>query len=218
MYVVFLAGGIASGKSTVLRELGRRGAACVDLDALSREVTQAGSPTNERLAKVFGTDVLGDDGTLRRATLARRAFASPENTRLLESIMHPAIRERMRLWLADQDDSALCVVEIPLLDRVEDLIPMADDVLCVVSSLQTRRVRAIERGMTGEDFDARVAQQTSDDYLVRHATTIFYNDGSRQDLIDCIDSWWEAHADARTHPLANRNGRESNGYEKRSLF
>lgn len=198
MYVVFLAGGIASGKSTVLRELKKRGAACVDLDVLSREVTRAGSPTNEQLARAFGADVLDGDGVLRRGVLARRAFSSQDNTRLLEGIMHPAIRERMRQWLADQKDSSLCIVEIPLLDRVEDLIPMADEVLCVVSSLQTRRARAIERGMTGDDFDARVAQQTSDDYLVRHATTVFNNDGSMQDLIGCVDRWWEAHGDIRT--------------------
>lgn len=170
----------------------------MDLDALSREVTQAGSPTNKRLAQAFGADVLNDDGALRRDVLAQRAFSSQENTRLLEGIMHPAIRERMKQWLTRQDDSSLCIVEIPLLDRVEDLIPMADEVLCVVSSLQTRRARAIGRGMTGDDFDARVAQQTSDDYLVRHATTVFNNDGSIQDLIACIDKWWETHGGTPT--------------------
>ena len=38
MYTVFLAGGIASGKSTVAAELERLGAWRIDLDQISREV------------------------------------------------------------------------------------------------------------------------------------------------------------------------------------
>lgn len=192
MYVVFLVGGIASGKSTVLRELKRRGACCADLDAISREVTQAGSPTNELLADAFGADILDESGALRRAELARRAFASSEGTRKLEQIVHPAIRERLGQWLDAQRPDAICVVEIPLLDRVEDLIALADEVLCVVSSMDTRRVRAVGRGMTVADFDARVAQQTTDDYLIAHSTTVFHNDEDMQTLIRTIDAWWEA--------------------------
>ena len=192
MYVVFLVGGIASGKSTVLRELKRQGACCADLDAISREVTQTGSPTNELLADAFGADILDDSGALRRAELARRAFATSEGTRKLEQIVHPAIREHLGQWLAAQRPDAICVVEIPLLDRVEDLIPLADEVLCVVSSMDTRRVRAVGRGMTVADFDARVAQQTTDDYLIAHSTTVFHNDEDMQTLIRTIDAWWEA--------------------------
>ena len=191
MYVVFLAGGIASGKSTVLKELRHRGASCVDLDELSREVTAAGSPTNELLAEAFGEDVLDEAGALRRAELARRAFASAEGTRLLERIVHPAIRKRLELWLAAQDRDAVCVVEIPLLDRVEDLISLADEVLCVVSSMDTRRMRAVGRGMTAADFDARVAQQTSDDYLIAHSTTVIRNDADKQTLVQSVNAWWE---------------------------
>jgi dephospho-CoA kinase len=190
MHVVFLAGGIASGKSTVLRELKRRGACCADLDAISREVTQAGSPTNELLADAFGADILDDSGALRRAELARRAFATSEGTRKLEQIVHPAIREHLGQWLAAQRPDAICVVEIPLLDRVEDLIPLADEVLCVVSSMDTRRVRAVGRGMTVADFDARVANQPSDEWLRAHADTILENDGTAEELSSLVRCWW----------------------------
>jgi dephospho-CoA kinase len=55
---VFLAGGIGSGKSTVAAQLEELGACRIDLDQLSREVLAAGSPLNERIAEVFGADLL----------------------------------------------------------------------------------------------------------------------------------------------------------------
>lgn len=193
--VVFLCGGIASGKSTVSRELAARGARCVDLDVLSRESTRAGSVVNERLAQAFGHDVVDDNtGELRRDVLARRAFASPERTRELEAITHPAIRELLEQWLLSHADAVVCVVEVPLPDRVEDLLSLADEVLCVTCPVELRRVRAIARGMSAEDFDARVARQPSDDYLASIATTVIDNSSSNEHLHARIDEWWQTRA------------------------
>ncbi len=47
MHTTFLAGGIASGKSTVARLLHERGAWLCDLDQVSREVLEANSPWYE---------------------------------------------------------------------------------------------------------------------------------------------------------------------------
>lgn len=195
MFVIFLAGGIASGKSTVLRELAARGARVADLDVISREVTAASSAVNAQIAEAFGPDVLDGAGSLKRSVLAERAFASDEGTRLLESIVHPAIRKRLDSWLAEQESSSLCVVEIPLLDRVEDLIARADEVLCVVCPLELRRERARGRGMDARDFDARVSKQTTDDYLVAHATTVLHNGGSEEELLQQIDEWWQRRSE-----------------------
>ena len=191
MYTVFLAGGIASGKSTVARELQSLGACCADLDQLSREATASGSPALKKIAEVFGSDVLNSNGELRRDVLAKRAFASEERTRALETIVHPQIRKLLHAWLQQQDKGAMCIVEIPLLDRVEDLLPMANEVLCVVCPLEIRRERAIVRGMAGEDFDARVRMQPTDDYLASKATTLILNDGNEQKLKQIVERWWK---------------------------
>ena len=194
MYVVYLAGGIASGKSTAAQILEDRGALRLDLDALSRDVTATGSATCERIAEEFGGDVL-DEGTgaLRRAVLASRAFASPESTARLEAIVHPALRALLEQRLREADDRAVCVVEVPLLDRVEDLAEKADEVICVVCPLAVRRERARGRGMAADDFDARAARQPSDEYLRSHADTVWDNGGTRNELESMIDLWWSEH-------------------------
>ena len=192
MYVVFLCGGIASGKSTVGRALAARGARVIDLDALSREVTQPGEPVLELLRQEFGADVVDASGALVRPLLAERAFASDEATKRLEVIMHPAIRERLVARLRHMRDAGfegLCVVEVPLLDRVVDLTSEANEVLCVACPLDLRRERAIARGMRAQDFDARVAQQPGDDYLVAHASHVLVNDGDEAALLRALDIW-----------------------------
>lgn len=202
-HVVFLAGGIASGKSTVAKRLRQLGACCVDLDTISREVTGAGSAVVHQLAQAFGSEVMDQrTGELNRSVLARMAFASEEGTRTLESITHPAIREALVAWLNAHESCGVCVVEIPLLDRVEDLIPLANEVLCVVCPLQKRRTRAIGRGMDGSDFDARVAKQPTDEYLVSKATTVLSNEGDEATLVAMVKKWWTTHAEV-VSPHAN---------------
>ena len=194
--VVFLAGGIASGKSTVAKRLRQLGACCVDLDTISREVTSAGSAVVQQLAQAFGDAVVDQKtGELRRSELARMAFASEEGTRTLEGITHPAIRGALVAWLRAHESCGVCVVEVPLLDRVEDLIPMADEVLCVVCALPKRRQRAVQRGMDACDFDARVAKQPTDEYLSSKATTVINNNGDASALEALVDEWWKFHAE-----------------------
>ena len=194
-HTTFLAGGIASGKSTVARLLHDRGAWLCDLDQVSREVLEAGSPVLESIATEFGDDLVDrDTGELNRGELAARAFATPEDTARIEAIEMPAIRERLAAILTSSSCSGaepkLTIVEVPLLDRVEDLLPLADDVLVVTAPLALRRKRAIGRGMTGEDFDARAARQPSDEYLRAHATHVIENDGDAAALEAAVGTWW----------------------------
>lgn len=197
MYRVFLAGGIASGKSTVARELRELGAEVCDLDQVSRQVTASGSPVVRKLADAFGSDLVDPaTGELDRHLLARRAFASGEGTRRLERIELPAIGRALEELLAREGTAPVRVVEVPLLDRVESLLDRVDEVVCVVCPLDVRRERAIGRGMDAADFDRRVAQQPSEAYLRAHADTIFENGGSSEELASQVRAWWDGRSAA----------------------
>ena len=201
MYTVFLAGGIASGKSSVARELERRGAWRIDLDELSRAVLAPGSECVGEVAAAFGADLVdASTGALDRRTLAERAFADPESAARLEAIELPYIRQMLVRALeggpCGQTEPCLCVVEVPLLDRLEPMFGLADEVMVVDCPLELRRVRAIGRGMDAVDFDARAANQPSDAYLRAHATTLLDNTGGPSDLAARVGAWWDARAAA----------------------
>jgi len=201
MYTVFLAGGIASGKSSVARALERRGAWRIDLDELSRTVLAPGSECVAEVAEAFGADLVdASTGALDRRALAERAFADPESAARLEAIELPYIRRMLVRALeggpCGQTEPALCVVEVPLLDRMEPLLGLADEVLVVDCPLELRRVRAVGRGMDAADFDARAANQPSDEYLRAHATTLLDNAGGPSELAGHVAAWWDARSAA----------------------
>ena len=87
----------------------------------------------------------------------------------------------------------VCVVEVPLLDRIESMLNLADEVLVVDCPLEVRRVRAHGRGMDVADFDRRAALQPSDEYLREHATALLDNSGGPSELAEQVDAWWSAH-------------------------
>lgn len=196
MYVVFLAGGIASGKSTVASELERLGAWRVDLDQISREVLEPGTECTHAVAEAFGADLLDPEtGELDRKLLASRAFATSEDAALLEAIELPYIRARLAEVLTHsvcaEVEPDCCVVEIPLLDRMGDAMDLADEVVVVSLDVDERRQRAIGRGMTAEDFDARAANQPTEEWLCDHADTVIRNDGSLEELLSAVHAWWD---------------------------
>lgn len=194
VYVVFLIGGIGSGKSTAAQRLVTLGAARIDLDELSREVLAPHAPLLTEIANTFGADLIDDQGVLNRGLLASRVFSSPELTAKLEDLELPAIRELLVSKLNELANMGktppCCVVEVPLPDRMGPLLSLADEVMAVTCPIQVRRIRALGRGMTEADFDARSQRQLTDDGYAQLADTAISNEGSAEDLFAQIDAWW----------------------------
>ncbi len=119
--LVGLTGGIASGKSSVSRQLVELGCRLVDADLLAREVVAPREPAWRAIVETFGPDVAGPDGQLDRKRLGALVFADPARRKALEGITHPAIAARRQAildaWAAEGFDG-LVVLDIPLLIEV----------------------------------------------------------------------------------------------------
>ena len=61
-----LTGGIGSGKSTVAAEFAACGAWLVDIDVISRALTEPGGDAVAAVAQVFGCDMIDSRGALDR--------------------------------------------------------------------------------------------------------------------------------------------------------
>ncbi len=214
MYVVFLAGGMASGKSAVAGLLVAHGALRIDLDQLSRDVLVPGEPCLAEVTAAFGADLVDPvTGVLDRRLLARRAFATPERAALLESLELPHIRRRLRELLdaarKREVPPSCVVVEVPLLDRVRDLLGLADEVLAVSCPEQVRLERAVSRGMGREDALARMALQPTDEYLASHCDAELANDGDEAALAEKVAAWWSERAERAWAPARRKGGADA---------
>ena len=140
-----------------------------------------GSSLVGRIADAFGPDLVDAKGTLNRRLLAQRAFASAQGTKRLEAIELPAIRDELVVRLNALKKSAdapnLVVVEVPLPDRMGEMLGLADAVVCVSCPRDLRRERAIGRGMDPADFDRRADRQLTDAQMTELADIVIDNTG-----------------------------------------
>jgi dephospho-CoA kinase len=182
--VVGLTGGIATGKSTFAAALRARGVPVLDADALARTVVEPGEPALAEIARVFGAEVLGPDGTLDRRRLGAIVFADPDARVRLEAITHPAIRRAVAAETARlaAQGHALVFYDVPLLFEV-GLDRELDCVVVVYAPREVQRERLLRRdGLTPAEADARLAAQLDVEEKVRRADFVVDNASGVDDL------------------------------------
>lgn len=208
MLYLGLSGGIGSGKSTVSERLAALGALVIDADALAREVVEPGSDGLAEVATRFGGDVLLPDGSLNRPALGAIVFADADARRDLEAITHPRIRALTAQRHAAAPADAIVVHDMPLL--VEgDLAPDYHLTLIVDAAEETRIERLVrDRGMTQDAARARTAAQATDAQRYAVADVLLDNNGTRQGLLDQVETLWrERLSPYNSNLLADRGVR-----------
>jgi dephospho-CoA kinase len=199
-----LTGGIASGKSVVASHLRKLGAVLVDADALAREVVEPGTPGLARVVAAFGEDMLGADGRLDRARLGALVFGDPDRLAVLNSIVHPLVRERAAAMIGAAPRGAVVVQDIPLL--VETGQGSNFHLVLVVDAPDEVRVqRMVEyRDMTEEQARSRMAAQAARDVRVAAADVVLDNSGTVDELQAAVDVLWAS----RLAPYADNISKE----------
>lgn len=190
MILVGLTGGIGSGKSTVSSLLAERGAVILDADAITREVQQPGSPLLSELAEAFGSQVLGEDGALDRAAVAKIVFEDPEALKKLNAIVHPAVgREMNERILAQRETDHVVILDIPLLTENPREGLQGRIVVDVPVDTQVHRLVSF-RGFDEADARARIARQATRDDRLKTADFVIDNSGAPDELDAQIDRLW----------------------------
>ncbi|HVQ28162.1 MAG TPA: dephospho-CoA kinase, partial [Vicinamibacteria bacterium] len=161
MLRIGLTGGIACGKSEVVRRLSAAGLPTLDLDQVSHELTAPGEPGYEAVVEGFGPSILAPDRSIDRRALGAQVFADPAARQRLNLILHPRIRaeEDRRARLLGDGPGTLMVTDAALL--VETGMHLRFDRLVVVHcrpDQQVARLRARD-GLTDEAARARLAAQ-----------------------------------------------------------
>lgn len=189
-----LTGGIACGKTTVASSLVRRGALLIDADLLAREVVEPGSPILEQVTSHFGQGILHPDGSLNRKALGEKVFRDKASRKLLESILHPAIRllmeERMNCYEKEYPDK-LIVAVVPLLYE-SGFDGMFAEVMVVYVPQNVQLERLMERDkLTEEQALSRIRAQMSIEEKKKRADILIENQGDLLETERQLDEFWK---------------------------
>jgi dephospho-CoA kinase len=181
MLIVGLTGGVASGKTAVSQILREEGAYLIDADQIARELVQPHTPTWNELIRVFGKEILQEDGSIHRKRLAAKVFPDPEQRNLLNRILHPRIKAEMNRRVKEigqKDPNAIVVIDAALIVELGDHREM-DKVIVVTSTKEQQIERLRDRDGTNQDEAQRIfSSQMPLEEKMKVADFIIRNEGS----------------------------------------
>lgn len=158
--VLGVTGGIACGKSEAGRILDGMGFAVCDADRVAHKLMKKGTPVYSQVVDRFGSRILSDNGEISRLILGEIVFKDPDQRKILDGLVHPAVREALVEWIAEKrSEERSAAVLIPLLfeSGMQDL--GWDAVVCVSSREKDVFQRLENRGLTREDAERRLRSQ-----------------------------------------------------------
>ncbi|HON43089.1 MAG TPA: dephospho-CoA kinase [Bacillota bacterium] len=194
MIVVGLTGRSGAGKSTVARMFASRGAVCLDVDWVAREVVHPGSPILAEIERAFGREYLLPDGGLDRRRLGRKVFSDPAALELLNKITHPALVREVDAWITGLAGSSappsVAVIDAAVLFE-SGLTKLTDAVVVVVASEQVQADRISERdGIAVGEALARVRAQRSAEQMLARANFVIRTDCPLEQVEAQVDKVW----------------------------
>lgn len=172
MVVLGLTGSIGMGKSSAADRLRRLGVPVHDADAEVHRLLREDRPTIAAIGAAFPGAIR--NGRVDRAELGRRVFGDAAALALLESILHPRVRQVVDRFLrrASAERSPVVALDIPLLFETGGE-RRCDAVIVVSAPTFVQAARVLHRpGMTAQRLAAILARQTPDAVKQRKADFI----------------------------------------------
>lgn len=172
--IIGLTGGIGSGKSTVAKYLISKEIPVYIADDEARKLMQSKAVINA-IVKVFGPEVLGNDGLLDRKALANIVFNDKEKLALLNGIVHPKVKKHFEAWVEKNKTHPFVVKEVAILFETKGHL-QCDKTILVTAPLDVRIERTMKRDdVTKEEVLIRIQNQLPDEEKVKLADYVIQN-------------------------------------------
>lgn len=111
--IVGLTGGIGSGKSVAGKYFNELGIDVIDADDISRSILDDNKKVRELFLNNFGDKFLNNN-KIDRNLLRSEIFKNPDKKHILESIIHPIVREELSKFI-EQSKSIYKIIMVPLI-------------------------------------------------------------------------------------------------------
>jgi dephospho-CoA kinase len=159
--IIGLTGGIGSGKTTIANHLKSLGIPVYNSDDQAKKILFF-PDTIETLMSVFGNVIFANE-LLDKEKLSKLVFNDPEKLKLLNQIIHPAVKVDFENWLKAYKNAPLVIKEAAIL--FESGSNKDCDAIISISAPQEMRIqRVIERDhLTYEEVMSRINNQWTDE-------------------------------------------------------
>lgn len=173
MLKIGITGGIGSGKTTVCKLFEVLGVPVFYADEEARALMHASPEIVAGISRAFG-DNMYRDGQLDRAALSAAVFGKPEKIATLNAIVHPAVIAHAEAWMAAQNAPYVLKEAALFFESGSDA--GMHKMIGVSAPKVLRLARAMTRGLTREQVEARMAAQMDEDEKMERCDFVIVND------------------------------------------
>jgi dephospho-CoA kinase len=172
--IIGLTGGIGSGKTTIANHFMKSGVPVYIADDEARKIMQS-DEIIEEIKKTFGTAIF-ENGILNREKLAQIVFGDPEKLKLLNAIIHPAVKKHFHNWILDHKNAPFIIYEAAILFE-SGSYKDCDKIITVTAPMESRIQRVIHRDNSSrEQVLKRINAQWNDDKRIAKSDYVIEND------------------------------------------
>ena len=180
-----ITGSIACGKSTVSDYLIAKGYTIIDADKLGH-VALTSDDVKRKLAEKFGDKIL-ENNEISREKLGKLVFGNDDNLKILNSIIHPKIKELILKLQEEHKDENLVFLDIALLFEA-NFVDLVEKVVVVYVDEDVQLERLMTRNsLSKEDALKRIESQMSPREKASLGDFVINNSYSKEDTFQQID-------------------------------
>ena len=180
-----ITGSIACGKSTVSDYLIDKGYTIIDADKLGH-VALTSDDVKRKLAEKFGDEIL-ENNEISREKLGKLVFGNDDNLKILNSIIHPKIKELILKLQEEHKDEDLVFLDIALLYEA-NFVDLVEKVVVVYVDEDVQLERLMMRNsLPKEEAVKRIESQMSPREKASLGDFVINNSYSKEDTFQQID-------------------------------
>lgn len=179
--IVGLTGGIGSGKSVAGKYFNELGIDVIDADDISRSILDDNHKARDLFLKNFGDRFLDNENKINRQLLRNEIFKNPDKKDILESIIHPIVREELSKFV-EQSKSIYKIIMVPLIYETNSK-DFYNKIIVIDCDQEHQINRASVRDKKSkEDIENIIKNQATRDQRLSIADEIILNNTTLDDL------------------------------------
>ena len=189
-FVLGITGGIATGKSSVVQHFIDLGFPVVDADIIARHLLDQNEQAYNEVVKVFGSEILQENGEINRQALGALVFNHPDKLKQLDELMAPFLQESILAAIkqASQNQN-LVIVDVPLMYE-KGYDEWMDQVAVVYCTPNQQLKRLMQRNqLTEKEAKQRMDSQLPIEMKKLLAEVVFDNSNDLTQTIQQVDTW-----------------------------
>ena len=181
--VIGMAGGVGSGKSTVLSIMEQEYPVQICMaDELGPAALEHGTEAYEAVVTAFGEDILCGSGRIDRNLLSDIVYQEGEKLAVLNGIIHPYVKKEIHKQIEQCSPDRMFILETAILFET-GCDELCDEVWGVITKDEIRIRRLMEsRGYTREKAEYIMKNQMGNGELAKRCNRLIVNDGDREEL------------------------------------